>query len=75
MSNADEHAAARAWLTAYAERLGLPAPTGQEFDALLELAAEAAHASERVAAPVACWLAGRAGLDLPAAIEAARRPG
>ena len=67
----EEHGAAQAWLAAYAERVGLPAPSNQELDAILELAAVAAHASERVAAPVACWLAGRVGLDLPAAIAAA----
>jgi len=61
-----EHGPARRWLAAYAERLGVAPPTDAEFDAILELAAVAAHASERVAAPVACWLAGRAGLD-PAA--------
>ena len=75
MSEADGHAAARAWLAAYAARLGVAAPTDAEFDALLELAAEAAHASERVAAPVACWLAGRAGLDPASAVEAARPTG
>ena len=67
----EEHGPARAWLAAYAERLGLPPPTDQELDAILELAAVAAHASERVAAPVACWLAGRVGLDPAAAIAAA----
>jgi len=64
----DEHRAAREWIGAYAERLGVSAPTDEEFDALLELAAIAAHASERVAAPVACWMAGVAGLD-PAAVD------
>lgn len=67
----DEHRAARAWVAAYAERVGVPAPTDEEFEAILELAAVAAHASERVAAPVACWLAGRAGIDLVAALAAA----
>lgn len=75
MSGDHEHAAARAWLAAYATRLRLSPPTDEEFDSLLALAAEAAHASERVAAPVACWLAGRAGLDLHEAVEAARQVG
>ncbi len=67
----DEHGPGRAWVAAYAERLGLAAPSDLEFDSILELAAVAAHGSERVAAPVACWLAGRAGLDPVAAIAAA----
>jgi hypothetical protein len=60
------------WLAAYAERLGVPAPTQDELTAVLDLAGEAAHASQRIAAPVACWLAARAGLDLEAAIRLAK---
>jgi hypothetical protein len=71
----DDHRAGREWAAAYAERLGAAAPTDEEFEAILELAAVAAHGSERVAAPVACWLAGRAGLDLAAAVSAANRIG
>jgi hypothetical protein len=64
---------AREWLAAYAEQLGVEAPSDVEFDALLALAGEAAHSSERVAAPVACWLTARAGLDPAEALEVARR--
>jgi len=71
----DDHQAGRAWLAAYAQRLGQAAPTDEEFEAILELAAEAAHASERVAAPVACWLAGRVGIGLAEALDAARKAG
>jgi Domain of unknown function (DUF6457) len=53
---------AKEWIAAYAERLGIDPPTDQEFDAVLDLAAVAAHASERTAAPVASWLSARAGL-------------
>jgi hypothetical protein len=53
---------ARTWIDSYAERLGTPPPDDEEFEALLALAATAAHASERTAAPVACWVAGRAGV-------------
>jgi hypothetical protein len=60
------------WLAAYAEKLGVPAPTREELKAVLDLAGEAAHASERIAAPVACWLAARAGLELDAAMRLAR---
>lgn len=53
------------WITAFARELGEEPPTQAEIDALLELAAVAAHASERTAAPIACWVAGRSarGLD------------
>jgi hypothetical protein len=63
---------ARSWISAYAERLGADAPTPDEFEAILALAAEAAHRSERVAAPVACWVAAKAGAPLTDALEAAR---
>jgi hypothetical protein len=55
---------AKEWIAAYAERLGIDPPTAEEFDAILELAAEAAHASDRTAAPVASWLTARAGRSL-----------
>lgn len=63
---------AREWIDAYAERLGVPAPTTEEFKLILDLAGVAAHASERVAAPTACWVAARAGMPLGEALEAAR---
>lgn len=49
------------WLAAYAGQLGVEPPTPDEFEAILDLAAEAAHASERIAAPVACWLSAKSG--------------
>jgi Domain of unknown function (DUF6457) len=63
---------AKEWIDAYAARLGIDPPTAEEFSAILDLAAEAAHASERVAAPVACWLSARAGLTLEESIALAR---
>jgi len=60
------------WLEAFARRLGTDAPTADEFRVLLDLAAEAAHSSERVAAPVACWLAARAGRSPEEALALAR---
>jgi Domain of unknown function (DUF6457) len=68
---------AKDWIDAYAERLGVEPPTSDEFRAILDLAAEAAHASERVAAPVACWLAAKAGRSLEESLAFARevRPG
>ena len=49
------------WLAAYAEKLGVPAPTEDELTAVLDLAGVAAHSSQRIAAPVACWMAGGPG--------------
>ena len=63
---------ARQWIDAFAEQLGTDAPTTDEFQQLLELAGEAAHSSERVAAPVACWLAAKAGVPAPDALRVAR---
>jgi Domain of unknown function (DUF6457) len=51
------------WLVAYSEALGIEAPTEEEVKQILALAGVAAHSSERTAAPVACWLAARAGLE------------
>jgi Domain of unknown function (DUF6457) len=61
------------WLTAFAQRLGAPEPTPGEIEAVLALAGVAAHGSERIAAPVSCWMAARAGVDLPQAMVAARQ--
>jgi hypothetical protein len=63
---------ARQWIDAYAERLGTTPPSPEDFSLLLNLAGEAAHASERIAAPVACWVAAKAGVDLEQALDAAR---
>jgi hypothetical protein len=51
------------WIAALADRLGVPAPDAATVDTLLALAGTAAHASERTAAPIACYLVGRAGID------------
>jgi Domain of unknown function (DUF6457) len=60
------------WLAAYADKLGTDAPSKDELKAVLDLAGVAAHSSQRIAAPVACWLAARAGTDLEEAIRLAR---
>lgn len=52
------------WLAGFCERLGLEPPSKEEVVALLDLAATAAHSSERTAAPLACWVAGRSGRSL-----------
>jgi uncharacterized protein DUF6457 len=63
---------AQEWIAAYAERLGIDPPTAGEFDAILDLAGEAAHASERTAAPVATWLSARAGRSPDESLALAR---
>jgi hypothetical protein len=61
------------WIEAFAVTIGRSAPGQDEVDAILELAATAAHSSERTAAPVAAWLAGTSGKPLHEVNEAARR--
>ena len=63
---------AREWIDAFASSLGVAAPSAEEWTQLLDLAGVAAHGSERVAAPVSCWVAARAGVSPAAALEAAR---
>jgi hypothetical protein len=68
---------AEEWIRRFASELGQPEPTPEEVDMLLRLASVAAHASERRAAPIACWLAARAGVppgDALARAEAGDRP-
>ena len=64
---------AQEWIAAFATELGTTPPDDATFEALLALAAEAAHSSERVAAPIACYLAGAAGVDTGRAIELAKQ--
>ena len=60
------------WIADFAAALGRPAPTRDEMTAILELASVAAHASERRAAPIACWLAASAGTPLDEALATAQ---
>jgi hypothetical protein len=62
----------REWVAAFAADLGCEPPDDATIDTLLELAGVAAHASERTAAPIACYLVGRAGLAPDQALERAR---
>jgi len=64
---------AEQWIAAYAEKLGIAAPTDEELEALLALAGVAAHSSERKAAPIACWLAARAGVEPDEALRLAKQ--
>jgi hypothetical protein len=63
---------AKEWIAAYAAQLGVEPPTANEFKGILDLAAEAAHGSERIAAPVACWLSAKAGRPLDESLALAR---
>lgn len=62
---------AKEWINAFAEQVGAEPPTTEEFNDILDLAGIAAHSSERVAAPVACWLSARAGLSLEDSLKIA----
>jgi len=60
---AEDRSDPTAWIAAFAARLGVDPPDAATVDQLLDLAGVAAHASARTAAPIACWLVGRAGLS------------
>ena len=52
------------WVRTFAEQAGAQAPDRDQIDEILRLAAVAAHSSERIAAPIACWIAGTTGRPL-----------
>ena len=60
---------AKEWFTGIAAELGVAPPTPEEIRDLLQLAGEAAHASERIAAPITCWLIARADITPTAASQ------
>jgi Domain of unknown function (DUF6457) len=64
---------AKEWIEGFARELEVAPPTDKEFEQILDLAAIAAHESERIAAPVACWIGGRVGRPLDELIGAAKR--
>ena len=61
------------WIAAFAVELGVAAPSAETFEELLALAGTAAHSSERIAAPIACYLVGLAGISVADAQAAAAR--
>ena len=63
------------WIDAYCARIGAEPPTVEERETILAFAGVAAHASERIAAPIACWVAGRHGLSVDEALRVARELG
>jgi len=60
------------WIAAFAAQLGVEAPDDINVARLLELAGVAAHGSERLAGPLACYIAGAAGIGADTALAAAR---
>ena len=61
------------WIEAFCREIGAPAPDDRTTEQILRLAAVAAHASERTAAPVACWIAGTTARPLDELIEVAEK--
>ena len=61
------------WLAGFEAVIGAAAPGPEVTEALLNLAGVAAHDSERIAAPIACWMAGVAGVSPADALELARQ--
>jgi hypothetical protein len=52
------------WISSFAARLDAEPPSASEIADILAIAAAAAHSSERLAAPIACWIAGQSGRSL-----------
>jgi Domain of unknown function (DUF6457) len=69
------HMTAHQWIKEFADKLGVTPPTEDDWEQILGLAAEAAHSSERMAAPVACWLAALTGRPLSEALTVAAQIG
>ena len=64
----------RAYVAALAAQLGVEPLDDASIDTLLDLAGVAAHSSERIAAPLACYLVGRAGADPAEVLARLRMP-
>jgi len=64
---------AEEWLRAFASEIGIDAPDEETTGELLELAATAAHSSERIAAPIACFMVGLSGKSVADARAAAEQ--
>jgi hypothetical protein len=61
------------WIATFAREAGVEAPSVEQVRELLELAGTAAHASERTAAPIACWIVGRSQRPLAELRDAAKQ--
>jgi hypothetical protein len=62
---------AQEWIAAFAKELGVDPPDEETWARLLDLAGTAAHSSERIAAPIACYLVGISGKPVTEAEKAA----
>ena len=63
---------ASTWIEQFAAALGTEPPDEAEKTTLLSLASVAANASERLAAPISCWIVARAGRTPEEALAVAR---
>ncbi|MGH9138157.1 MAG: DUF6457 domain-containing protein [Acidimicrobiales bacterium] len=63
----------REFVAAFAAALGTHDLTDEQAKTLLQLASVAAHGSERIAAPLVCYVAGHAGIDVAEALAAAEQ--
>lgn len=54
----------RDWIDQLANALDLEPPSDETIEMLLGLAGAAAHASDRKAAPISCWLIGTSSLSV-----------
>ena len=68
----DEQPSGREWVARFAAATGQADLSDSDVESLLDLAGVAAHSSERLAAPLACYLVGRSGMAPDAALELAR---
>jgi len=62
----------REWVATFAAATGQPDLSDADVESRLDLAGVAAHSSERLAAPLACYLVGRSGMAPDAALDLAR---
>jgi len=69
----DPAVTATEWLAAFSSELGVPAPDEATVTTLLELAGVAAHSSERIAAPIACYLLGTRAMSPDDGLELSKR--
>jgi hypothetical protein len=73
MSEPPDTPTAEEFIARFAAAAGVDAPTTIDIETLLDVAGVAAHASERKAAPIVCWLVGTAGISAADAHIIARR--
>jgi hypothetical protein len=61
------------WIDGFAAQLGTEPPSSEQIEQLLALAGVAAHASERIAAPISCWIVAAAGATPEHALAVAQQ--